>query len=383
MKQSKIILLAVFILIMMTPITSVSGETQEYSELEKLEENEKVEVKTDTSKEDIMIEFFDDSSPAPFDNEDNLEGEGNIPEEIEEEIESGPDDSYIIEDDYDFPEWDDFDGFTDFEGSTDSSYDYYEPEREEEEEKEESNPEDKFINPKQTFHYSLSDKDDKQKKFIDTGIAYKEGVAPKAEDLKEILRQISIKTNAKLISDENRFMVLANEEFAIIDGNYEDVSTLISAFEKIGVTLKIQSSKSGQKFTLADYLEVKEDLTIEIDDEEIELIAEPEVSDSRVLLPIRSIGEELGAEVTWDDETAIATIETEDVLIEIKANENIILVNGEEYIIGKETKMKEDEDRIVSLVNLIVTKLGAEMRWDSTSRVLSIKTIEVELDDYY
>ena len=106
-------------------------------------------------------------------------------------------------------------------------------------------------------------------------------------------------------------------------------------------------------------------------------------SNSRVLFPIKSIGEAMGAKVEWDKETKEAIIEKDDKIIKIKGNSDKVFVNDKEYLLSNKTHLDNQERRMLSLINLIVTELDGEMKWNSTKSVLVIEIPQekVNLDE--
>ena len=58
------------------------------------------------------------------------------------------------------------------------------------------------------------------------------------------------------------------------------------------------------------------------------LDAAPVIKNSRTLLPVRFLAENLGAEVAWNDATKTATLKTSTTTIEVTINANVMKVNG-------------------------------------------------------
>ncbi|MBQ6614419.1 MAG: copper amine oxidase N-terminal domain-containing protein [Clostridia bacterium] len=58
------------------------------------------------------------------------------------------------------------------------------------------------------------------------------------------------------------------------------------------------------------------------------LDAAPIIKNSRTLLPVRFLAENLGAEVTWNDATKTATLKTSDITIDVTINAKSMKVNG-------------------------------------------------------
>ena len=275
-------------------------------------------------------------------------------------------------DDYSYDSWDSFDYFDyDFD-SYDFDYDF-------EDYEEEHVPGSKFLKTPTTLQYTF-DLESAYPKYIDTGVRVSEEGTLDTNGLKEVFKQIAIRKNAKFVEDTNRVMALIDGKIIVAEGDVTKVETLEKIFEDTSLRIKAQSTRAGGKFNLADHLEDKGKIPIEINGERIELIVEPRIDNSRILFPIRSIGEAMGAEVDWNKEKAEATIRKDDVKIVLTGNSDIVKVNGKEYLLSSKTHLNNNEKRIRSLLNLIVKELGGTMEWNTTNSMLVITTPQEEVD---
>lgn len=250
-------------------------------------------------------------------------------------------------------------------------------------EKEEHIPGENFLKTPKTIQYT-KDTTSKYPTFIDTGIKVEEDDTVDIEGLKELFRQISVKENIKIVEDINRVMVLANGKVDIVIGRITKVEELEEILENMDITLKSQDTRAGGKFNLADYLEYKKEVIVEVNGEGIKLLIDPRISNSRVLFPIRSIGEAMGADVSWDTEKAEATLKKDDKEIILSADSDVVIINEKEYLISQETNLDKKEERLFSLIGLIVEEFDGEMSWNSNKLVLEIVSPQdiVDLDKY-
>lgn len=229
------------------------------------------------------------------------------------------------------------------------------------------------IKSEKTYQYSIFT-NEKYPIFIDTGIPHTEGEPLNPKDFREVVRQIAVRTNAKFVSDGNRYMIFKDDTLIIIDGSSETLEETAQDFEQMGISLKVQESRGGEKYVVSDYLETQKELTFTIDDKKLSFLIEPEFQTSGDLLPILSVGAGLGAEVTWDEATQIATITKTNLIIRIKASDGIALVNGSQHNIGTLEEMSKDAQKLLYLLNLVVKAMDAEMSWNATNGILAIRT---------
>lgn len=348
---------------------------------------------------DINDEVIDFDINYDFENDYNYEDYYN-PGNNNEDFENDYDYDYNTgnnnnNNDYNYNDYDDYYDFTDFDfgGNNNSNLNnYYNPYTPDDfsfmdniyddywgyEKEEEHVPGSKFLKTKNTIQYTLN-MDDKYPIYIDTGIEVVDGVIS-LEGLREVLSQIAIKKNAKLIEDSDKFMVLIDEELLIIRGNIENEKSIEELFEKTSVKIKIQPTRAGGKFNLADYIEVNGNIPVKVNEEFIELITEPIMDNSRILFPIRSIATAMNAKVEWNDEKYEAIITKDDKVIKSTLDSDIVTVNGVEYIINNKTKLNSEKERILSVIRLIVTELDGTMEWDSTNSILVIETPQEKVD---
>lgn len=67
-----------------------------------------------------------------------------------------------------------------------------------------------------------------------------------------------------------------------------------------------------------------------VNGEEVEFDVPPVIKQGKMLIPVRPITKALGADIEWDRETGTIVITKGDKIIEIKADSNIVKVNGVE-----------------------------------------------------
>lgn len=95
----------------------------------------------------------------------------------------------------------------------------------------------------------------------------------------------------------------------------------------------------------------------------------PVLVNDRTLVPLRAIFEELGAVVTWDDETETAMAVKDDTQITIKIGSNIMMVNDKEIAIDVPAQLIND--RTLIPLHAIAEAFGNKADWvDETQTIL-------------
>ena len=102
--------------------------------------------------------------------------------------------------------------------------------------------------------------------------------------------------------------------------------------------------------------------------------AEPEIKNSRVMLPFRDIAEAMGAEVTWDKETKQMCLLKNGRTVVHTLNQNYIYVNGEAK--AYDTSSDEVNGRTRMPVVMLAESLGAKVSWDAETKSVYVSTTD-------
>ncbi len=94
-------------------------------------------------------------------------------------------------------------------------------------------------------------------------------------------------------------------------------------------------------------------------------------ADGRTMLPIRAIAEALGADVQWDESTQTATLILGDKTVKVTIGQNSILVNGSP--VAMDTVAAVKDGRTVLPVRAVGEALGAQIGWDEQTKTVSIE----------
>ncbi|MPM08197.1 hypothetical protein SDC9_54509 [bioreactor metagenome] len=88
------------------------------------------------------------------------------------------------------------------------------------------------------------------------------------------------------------------------------------------------------------------------------------------LVPLRAIAEELGGEVSWDEETQTVTITKGDTVVQITSNSTTAVVNGETVEIS--LPATETCGRTYVPLRFLSEALGLNTEWDSENEIIDI-----------
>ena len=99
--------------------------------------------------------------------------------------------------------------------------------------------------------------------------------------------------------------------------------------------------------------------------------AQAVIVDSRTLVPVRGVFEELGYTVDWDAETKTATL-TGDKTVVIQSGSTVFTVDGEE--VTPEVPQQIIEGRFMLPLRAVGEAIGANVDWDVETKTVIINT---------
>ncbi|MBQ7265907.1 MAG: haloacid dehalogenase-like hydrolase [Firmicutes bacterium] len=95
------------------------------------------------------------------------------------------------------------------------------------------------------------------------------------------------------------------------------------------------------------------------------------IKDNRTLVPVRGVFEELGFNVAWDSENATATIEDASHTVVIQKDENYFTVDGNR--VEPDVPQSIVNDKFYLPLRAVGESIGAELSWDSENKVATIE----------
>jgi uncharacterized repeat protein (TIGR02543 family) len=96
----------------------------------------------------------------------------------------------------------------------------------------------------------------------------------------------------------------------------------------------------------------------------------PMIKDDRAFLPARFVAESLGAEVLWDAEAKTVTIQKENTKIVLTIGEKDAEINGETVV--SDVAPFIENDRTYLPLRFVSENLGATVSWDNDTRKVTI-----------
>ncbi len=108
-----------------------------------------------------------------------------------------------------------------------------------------------------------------------------------------------------------------------------------------------------------------------IGDKEYTLDCPPYVEAGRTMVPLRFIGEALGATFTWDNTNKTVTYKRDGTVVELKVGVKKMLVNGVEKTLDVPAALKNN--RTMVPVRVISEALGAKVSWVAADKKVVIR----------
>lgn len=116
-----------------------------------------------------------------------------------------------------------------------------------------------------------------------------------------------------------------------------------------------------------------EDIRVKLNEKTLEFDVAPTIVDDRTLVPMRTIFEELGADVSWDNDTLTATGVLDDTTVSITVNESELIKNGQSIELDSPAIIIDD--RTLVPVRAVSEAFGCGVSWDSKTYTVNISSI--------
>lgn len=112
-------------------------------------------------------------------------------------------------------------------------------------------------------------------------------------------------------------------------------------------------------------------ITVYIAGNRVEFDVDPIIESGRTLVPIRAIFEQMGADVSWDEETRTAAVEKDGTTIVFTIDENTTYINGTE--IEMDVPARQMNWRTLVPVRFLSENLGCNVAWNDAERRIDIE----------
>lgn len=129
---------------------------------------------------------------------------------------------------------------------------------------------------------------------------------------------------------------------------------------------KLGSAQTGREETGAQTVKVY------LDGNQMFFDVPPVIEDGRAMAPLRAIGEALGAEVGWEGQSQVVTLDMPATNIELKIGDPVAHVNGIAVVLDVPAKIING--RTLVPLRFVSEYFGAGVQWDGGSRVITIAT---------
>lgn len=109
-----------------------------------------------------------------------------------------------------------------------------------------------------------------------------------------------------------------------------------------------------------------------LNEKQLEFDVAPQKENDRVLVPLRTIFEALGAEMSWNDERQQVTARREEITVELTIGEEKMLKNDE--VIQLDVPAKLVKDRTLIPIRAAAEAFGAKVEWNEGTQTVIIET---------
>ncbi len=179
----------------------------------------------------------------------------------------------------------------------------------------------------------------------------------------------------KLSSTKAYTLTVLGGTWEMVEAGSVDYKTPIAGSAPSG---KLVTSSEGMTPTSPVTPEVKkteikmtiDSLTASVNGEAKTLDAAPIIRNSRTMLPVRFVAENLGATVGWDDATKTVSVKSADATIEIVIGATTAKVNGKEITLDSPAFI--ENSRTYLPVRVVAENLGATVAWDDATKTATL-----------
>lgn len=111
--------------------------------------------------------------------------------------------------------------------------------------------------------------------------------------------------------------------------------------------------------------------TAQINGKDVTMAAPAQVVSGRTLVPLRFVGEAFGCDVQWINDTKTAVVTMEDQTIEVPIGQNYVMINGEKTDVEVPGQLINGSTYVP--LRFIGENLGAKVDYDASSHGISIQ----------
>jgi|BioPla2DNA2_1021312.scaffolds.fasta_scaffold02169_11 spore germination protein YaaH len=147
----------------------------------------------------------------------------------------------------------------------------------------------------------------------------------------------------------------------------------------IAATLMLQSP-STKTYAAASSFNQTNSIQLRINNRYVNSDTSPVIENGRVLVPIRIVGESLGAYVHWKSKEKVAVIKKDDTTIELQANSTKAFVNGKVHFLDAAPRIYNG--RLMVPIRFVSESFKIPVDWDHKAKVVLINSSLPKASDY-
>jgi hypothetical protein len=152
--------------------------------------------------------------------------------------------------------------------------------------------------------------------------------------------------------------------------NSADTNTNISG-STIANSNIASNNQTSQTTTNDNSIKVTQYVSVMVNGQPLQSDVKPFVNaDGRTMLPVRAIAEALGATVQWDEATQTATLTLGEKTVKVTIGQNSLLVDGNP--VSMDTAAAIKDGRTLLPVRAIGEALGAQVGWDEQTQTVKL-----------
>ncbi|MFE8696465.1 stalk domain-containing protein [Cytobacillus sp. FJAT-53684] len=132
----------------------------------------------------------------------------------------------------------------------------------------------------------------------------------------------------------------------------------------------VNSSKSFDEIAKASGYELLPPIKVVLDGRELAVNVDPFMENNRVFVPMRTIFDELGAAVHWENTTKSITAVKNSNIIKLKINSKQASINEKPILLDVEPTIRQNTTFVP--IRFVSEALGVTVYWDSKKRMITL-----------
>lgn len=150
----------------------------------------------------------------------------------------------------------------------------------------------------------------------------------------------------------------------------DDVHWLFDRVKMYTKVIIVSSSKTFDEIAIEKGFSVAPPIKVVVDGKELKVNVPPFMENNRVLVPMRAIFTELGANVIWDAKTKTITAKKGKTEIKLKINSKQATINGKQVTLDVAPTIQRNTTFVPT--RFVSEALGVEVKWDQKKRTVTL-----------